>query len=81
MNGLNTGYLEEPNKYKRREGEGTATDHLAGSHTNSLGGKLSPAHVKEILQTWAEQIDDQDVVETLLAEMVYLWDASWIWRR
>lgn len=32
--------------------------------------------IEQILQAWAEQIDHEDVVQTLLAKVVDIWDSS-----
>lgn len=48
------------------------TYHLLCCHDNSLDAELATAHVKEIFQTWPEKIDDEDVVQALLSEVVYL---------
>ncbi len=38
------------------------TDHLSRRHTNGLDRELATTHVKEILQTGPQQVDDEDVV-------------------
>jgi hypothetical protein len=48
------------------------TDHLLRCHDHRLDAKLAPAHVEQIFETWPEQVNDEDVVETLLAEIVDL---------
>lgn len=50
------------------------TDHLLGDHDYSLDGELPVAVVEQVLQTGAEEVDDQDVVQTLLAEVVDIRD-------
>ena len=60
-----------------RKGEG-GTHHLLRSHANRLDGKLAPAHIEQVLKIRAKEVDDKDIVETLLAEVVYLGDASYI---
>lgn len=47
-------------------------DHLLGGHDDGLDAKLAAAHVKEILKRRAEQVDDQNVVQTLLTKVVHL---------
>lgn len=51
------------------------TYHLLGSHDDGLDGKFAPAHVKEVFQRWAEEVDDEDVVKPLLPKVVDLRDA------
>lgn len=50
--------------------------HLLGDHDNGLDAEAPVAVVKEVLQRWSEQVDNQNVVKTLLAEVVDIWDAS-----
>jgi hypothetical protein len=56
------------------------TYHLTGSHTSSFDRKLSSAHIKEILQARAKQVDHENIVQPFLAKMIDLWDASYIWQ-
>jgi len=53
-----------------------AAYHLLGDHNHRLNGEASVAVVEEILQTRAEQIDDEDVVEAFLAEVVDIGNTS-----
>ena len=53
-----------------------AAYHLLCHHDNGLDGEASVAVVEEVLQGWSEQVDNQDVVEALLAEVVDIWNAS-----
>jgi hypothetical protein len=48
------------------------TYHLLGYHDDGLDGKLPVAVVEQVLQAGAEQVDDQDVMETFLAEVITL---------
>ena len=50
------------------------TNHLLGDHDYSLDGELPVAVVEQILQTGAQQVDDQDVVQALLAKVVDIRD-------
>lgn len=52
------------------------TDHLFRSHTNSLDAEFAAAEVEEVFQVGAQKVDDENVVETLLTEMVDLRDAN-----
>lgn len=52
------------------------THHLLGDHDYSLDRKLPVAVVEQVLQTGTEQVDDQDVVQALLAEVVNIRDPS-----
>lgn len=45
-------------------------------HHDSLNGEPSAAVVKEILERRAEQVDDEDVVQTFLSEVVYIGDTG-----
>lgn len=58
------------------EGIEGVTHHLFGRHTHRLDSELAPTHVKEVLQVGAQQVDDENVVETFLTEIVHLWHAS-----
>lgn len=49
--------------------------HLLCRHDDCLDGELAAAHVEEILEGRAEEINDEDVVQTLLAKVVHLGDA------
>ena len=53
------------------------TDHLLRYHYNSLGGEPSIAVIKEVLQRWSEEINDQDVVKAFLAEIIDIRDPSY----
>ena len=46
--------------------------HLLGRHANSLDGKLPAAHIEEILQIRAEQVNNEDIVQSFLAKVMYL---------
>lgn len=52
------------------------THHLPCCHAHSFDRKLSSAHIEEVLQTWSEQVNDEDVMETFLAKVVYLRNAG-----
>lgn len=51
------------------------THHLFGHHDDGLDGKASVAVIEQILQARTEQINDQDVVQALLAKVVHIGDA------
>lgn len=53
------------------------THHLLRNHDTRLDGELSATHLKQILQAWSEEIDNQDVVETLLTKVVDLRDTGY----
>lgn len=55
---------------------GAAAYHLLRDHDHRLDGEAAVAVVEEILQTRSEQVDDEDVVEALLAKVVDIGDAS-----
>ena len=50
--------------------------HLLGGHADGLDAELPAAHIEEVLEVGSEEIDDKDIVQTLLAEVVHLWYAS-----
>lgn len=54
-----------------------ATHHLPRSHAHRFDRELAPTHIEQVLEAGTQQVDDQDVVQTLLAEMVYLWNSDW----
>jgi hypothetical protein len=53
-----------------------AAYHLPGGHAHGLDAELAAAHVKEVLEIGPEEVDDQDIVESLLAEVVHMGYAS-----
>ena len=55
---------------------GRNTHHLLSGHAHRLDRELAAAHVEEVLEAGPEEIDDEDVVQALLDEMVYVLDAS-----
>lgn len=52
------------------------THHLLSKHTRRLDTKLATAHIKQVFKTWSKKIDDQDIVQSFLTKMVYLWYTS-----
>lgn len=50
--------------------------HLLRGHAYGLDCELATTHVKEILKVRTEEVNDEDVVESLLSEIVYLRYAS-----
>lgn len=62
----------------RRLATAAWTHHLLRSHTNGLDAELAPTHVKEVFEVGAEQVDDEDIVQTLLTEVVDLGDTGWM---
>jgi hypothetical protein len=66
--------------------KGRCTDHLARGHAHGLDTELAAAHVEQVLQVRAEQVDDEHVVQTLLPKVVHVRDArcragvSGVWR-
>ena len=46
---------------------------MSSGHAHGLDRELAAAHVEEVLEAGPEEIDDEDVVQALLAEVVYLW--------
>ena len=54
------------------------TNHLLGDHDYSLDRELPVAVVEQVLQTGAEQIDDQDVVQALLSKVINIRNAGYM---
>jgi hypothetical protein len=52
-----------------------AREHLSSSHAYGLDGKLATAHIKEVFQTRTKEVNDEDVVQALLAKVVDLGDS------
>lgn len=50
------------------------TYHLLGYHDHRLDGELSVAVVEQVLQAGAEEVNDQNVVEALLAKVIDIRD-------
>ena len=53
-----------------------AGDELVGKKKNGLQGELAVAEVEEILQRWAEEIQDHGIVVTLGSEPTDKWDTD-----
>lgn len=53
-----------------------AREHLLSHHHHSLGGESSVAVIEQILQTGTEEVDDENVVQALLAKVVDIGDTS-----
>lgn len=56
--------------------EDKMSHHLLGSHDDSLDAELATAHVEEVLERGTEEIDDEYVVETFVAEVIDLRNTS-----
>lgn len=52
-------------------------EHLLRDHHNGLDGESSAAVVEQVFERWAEKVDDQNVVEALLAEVVDIRNAGY----
>ena len=59
--------------FERSNSDG-CPNHLLGDHDYSLDRELPVAVVEQVLQTGAQQVDDQDVVQALLAKVVDIRD-------
>ena len=59
---------------RRTVHEAFATHHLEDEHANAFGGLLPAAHIEEVLEIWAEEVDDEDIVQPFLTGVVSLWD-------
>lgn len=51
------------------------THHLPRSHAYRLDRELAPTHVEQVLEAGPQQVNNQDIVQALLTEMVYLRNA------
>lgn len=51
---------------------GKNADHLLRSHANSLDAELPAAEVEKVFQVGTQEVDDENVMETLLSKMVGL---------
>ena len=57
--------------------QGLSPYHLLCSHANGLDSKLSCTHVEEVLQTGAQEVNHENVVEALLSNVVDLRNSSY----
>jgi hypothetical protein len=48
------------------------TYHLSCCHAHRLDREFAPAHVEQVFQAGSKQVDDEDVVQSLLTKVVYL---------
>lgn len=53
-------------------GKNKGAYHLFRSHADSLNREFPTAHVKKILQVRTEEVNDENIVQSLLAEVVNL---------
>lgn len=53
-----------------------AGEHLLGRHNDRLDREAPAAHVEQVFERGAEQVDDKNVVQTFIAEVVDLRNAS-----
>ena len=68
-----------PNAHQgpRHDSRARVTHHLPCSHAHRLDREFAPTHVEQVLEAGPQQVDDQDVVQTLLAKVVYLRNTNW----
>lgn len=52
------------------------SEHLFRGHHNRLDGELAPAHVEQVFERRAEQVNYEDIMEAFLPEVVYLWNSD-----
>jgi hypothetical protein len=52
------------------------TNHLLGDHNNGLGREPAVAMIEEVLETRSKKVDNEDVVQTLLSEVVDIGDTG-----
>ena len=57
-------------------GEGVDAHHLSGSHADGLDVEFSVAHVEKVFETRSQKVDDENVVQSLLAKVVDLRNAG-----
>src|SRR5438876_12452978 len=55
------------------EWEATSSYHLLRDHDHCLDREFAVAVVKQIFQAWSEEINDQYIVKSFLAEVVDIW--------
>ena len=73
--GLANHHLSSIRRLRHRHRGERSTHHLLRSHTDRLDGELAPAHVEQVLQAGAEQVNNKHIVQTFLAEVMNLRDA------
>ena len=71
--GLANHHLSSIRRLRHRHRGERCTHHLLRSHTDRLDGELAPAHVEQVLEVGAEEVNDKDIVESLLSKVVDLW--------
>lgn len=52
-------------------------NHLFCYHDHRLNGEPPIAMVEEVFKRGSQEVNDEDVVETFLAEVVDVWNASY----
>lgn len=50
--------------------------HLLGDHDNSLDRELATAHIKKVLEGRTEQVNAENIVETLLSKVEGIWNTG-----
>ena len=58
-----------------RTGRRGDTHHLLRGHADRLDAELAAAHVEEVFEVGPEQVNDEDIVQTLLTKVVDLRNA------
>lgn len=53
------------------------TYHLLSNHDDSLDGELAVAVIEQVLQARTEKVNDQNVVEALLAKVINIRDPGY----
>lgn len=74
VDGLDSRQLQ--NVRLRRHCQRACTYHLLGDHDDRLDRELPVAVIEKILQAGSEEVDDQDVMQTLLAKVVDIRDSG-----
>jgi hypothetical protein len=70
--------VEAAELYVRRPAPSKDTHHLLGGHAHRLDREFAPTHVEEVFQIWTQKIDHENIVETLLAKVMYLRNTGYV---
>ena len=63
-------YSQKAHQKARHNSAGEKTHHLPRNHAHRLDREFVPAHIEQILEAVPQQVNDQNVVQTLLSEIV-----------
>lgn len=62
---------------KRSQHTISLTYHLLRYHNHGFGCKSTIAVIEQVLEGGSKEVNDENVVQALLAKIVDIWDASW----